>query len=230
VTTSAAITAVLATVVALGVAAVFWRQRTDRHLLRSQQLGRLADEVGWSFTTDDVFNYGAMPFALFEWRPGGRASNVLVGAAGDGRAVCSFDFRIPARDGDGPMRLTCVISDVGGSWPRLVVQPRDRAARWPSLDVALLDRLETVEAHDGFRAWTDDEFFARTFLDSALGDWLEAEWPTAQFEISGALLLLWFPQRSPRKLHEALRASEALRSRIPSEVWAHYPADRSGPA
>ena len=68
----------------------------------------------------------------------------------------------PPSDGTPPARFTCVITDLGGSWPRLVVQPRERGARWPSLDVALLDRLEPIDAHDGFRAWTDDLFFAQT--------------------------------------------------------------------
>jgi hypothetical protein len=228
VTVSGALAAFLVSFVVLGVAGMLWRQRLDSDLLRSQQLGRLADEVGWSFTTDDVFDYGAMPFALFDWRDGGRASNVLVGAASDGQPVCTFDYRAPARGNDGPVRFTCVITDVGGAWPRLVVQPRDRADRWPSLDVALLDQIDPVEAHDDFRVWSHDEFFARTFLDSPLGDWLADEWPTVQFETSGDLLLVWFTQQSPRRIHEALGAVDALRSRIPGEVWAHYPADRPG--
>jgi hypothetical protein len=230
VTSSAAIGALIVSAITLGVAALFWRQRIDRELQRTQQLGRLAEDAGWSFTSDDVFDYAAMPFALFEWKPGGRAGNVMVGATGAGRPVCAFDYRIPAADGTPPTRFTCVITDLGGSWPRLVVQPRERGARWPSLDVALLDRLEPIDAHDGFRAWTDDLFFAQTFLDSPLGDWLGHHWPSAQFEISGALLLVWFPQRPPRKLHDALRASDALCSRIPGEVWAHYPADKPGGA
>jgi hypothetical protein len=226
VTQSAALVAIPVGLLVLGIAVVVWRHRLDPELLRAQQLGRLADDVGWSFSSDDVFDYGAMPFALFEWRPGGHASNVLIGESTDGRPVCTFDYRVPARDSDGPLRFTCVITDVGGSWPRLVVQPRERSARWPSLDVALIDQLPTVEAHDGFRAWTDDEFFATTFLDSPLGDWLSEEWPTAQFEIAGALLLIWFPRRPVRLVHESVAASDALRSRIPGEVWAHYPADR----
>jgi hypothetical protein len=225
VTLPVALLALTVGLVVLAVAVAVWRHRLDRELLRTQQLGRLADEVGWSFTSDDVFDYAEMPFALFEWRPGGHASNVLVGESADGRPVCTFDYRAPGREGDGPLRFTCVITDVGGSWPRLVVQPRERGARWPSLDVALLDRLDTVEVHDGFRAWTDDEFFATTFLDSPLGDWLSQDWPTAQFEIAGPLLLVWFPRRPVRLVHDALAASDALRSRIPGEVWAHYPVD-----
>src|SRR5690606_57695 len=112
-------------------------------LVRTQQLGRVADEAGWSFSRADVFDYGAMPFALFEWRPGGRAANVMVGINGDARPVCTFDFRVPAEDAS-PSHFTCVITDLGGSWPRLVVQPRDRTQRLPSLDVTLLDRLEPV--------------------------------------------------------------------------------------
>lgn len=229
-TLSAALGALAVCFVTLSIVAVLWRLRVDRDDLRTQQLAKVADEVNWSFSAADVFDYAAMPFALFEWRPGGRAANVLVGETADGRPVCTFDFRAPAPGEPGGRRFTCVITDVGGSWPRLVVQPRDRAARWPSLDVALLDHLATCDVHDGFRAWTDDEFFARTFLDSHLGDWLEHQWPDAQFEISGALLLVWFPLRPPRKVHEAVAASDALRSRIPGEVWAHYPADRSGGA
>ncbi len=187
-------------------------------------MGRLADEAGWSFSPEDVFDYGAMSFALFSWRTG-RAGNVLVGETADHQPVCTFDFGALAPPGGAPARFTCVITDIGGAWPRLVVQPRDRALRWPALDVTLMDRLHPVEAHDGFRIWTDDEFFAHTFLDSPLGDWLSDDWPEAQFEISGGLLLVWFPRRPPRRIHECLLASDALRSRIPGEVWAHYPAD-----
>lgn len=229
-TWSAALGALVVSVLSLGVAALFRVRRLDPEQVRTQRLGRLADETGWSFSPDDVFDYGAMSFALFEWRHGGRAANVLVGETSDHRPVCAFDYRVATPPGEQVPWFTCVITDVGGTWPRLVVQPRDRDQRWPALDVTLMDRLLPVEAHDDFRTWTDDEFFAHTFLDSPLGDWLAEDWPGAQFEIAGGLLLCWFPRRSPRRVHECLRASDALRSRIPGEVWAHYPADRPEPS
>jgi len=228
VTASTALTAGLVSLCMLAICVAVWRRGLDRDLLRSRQLARVAEDAGWSFTTDDVFDYAQMGFALFQWRPGGRASNVLVGRTADGRPVCTFDYRISSYDGSQPARFTCVLTDLGVEWPRVVVQPRDPATRWPTLDVTLLDRLPTVDALDGFRVWADDEFFAHTLLVGALGDWLADNWPEAQFEIDNSLLLVWAPQRSPRRVHELIRASDALRTRIPDEVWGHYPVDEAG--
>jgi hypothetical protein len=228
VTASTALTTAVVSVVMLAVCTAVWRRNLDRDLLRSRQLGRVAEEAGWSFSTDDVFDYAQMGFALFTWRSSGRASNVLVGRTADGRPVCAFDYRVSSSDHPGPDRFTCVLTDLGVHWPRVVVQPRDQGARWPSLDAALLDQLPAVDVHDAFRAWSVDGSFAHMLLTGTLGDWLATTWPDAQFEIAGPLLMVWCPQRSPRRLHETLRASDALRSRVPREVWGQYPVDETG--
>lgn len=202
----------------LVVCAAVWRRNLDRELLRSRQLGRVADDAGWSFSTDDVFDYANLGFALFAWRPGGRASNVLVGRTPDGQSVCAFDYRAPDPEGRNTARFTCVLTDLGGTWPRVVVQPREQARRWPSLDVTLLDALPPTEAHSAFRVWTADPTVGYPLLASPLGDWLEATWPDAQFELHGSLLLVWGNQRSPRRIHELVQASDALRTRLPTEM------------
>src|SRR3546814_9391389 len=63
-------------------------------------------------------------------------------------------------------------------------------------------------------------FKQKTAYEMRISDWSS--------DVCSSDLLVWFPQRSPRRIHDALRASDSLCSRIPGEVWAHYPADRPG--
>jgi hypothetical protein len=223
VSASVILAAAVAAAVGLGLTYGLWRSLVDPDLLRTRELGRLAESLGWVFSADDVFDYAAMPFTLFEGRPGGRAANVIVGPSHQGRSVCAFDYRTPSAGETGPRSHTCVVTDLGSAWPRLLVQSADPEAQDPPLSGSLDPRLDVVELDPRYRTWTDDPVFARTFLDPALLAWLGRHWPDAQFEVAGALLLVWGPRSRPAGLPDVIRAADALCSRVPDAVWARYP-------
>lgn len=224
-TWSAALGATLVSLAVLVIAGALAWFRTDRELRRTRQLGRLAQQTGWSFSPDDVFDHRAMPFALFAGGAHGRAANALLGTTADGRPVCVFDHH-PGADPPpdaGATRLTCAVTDLGVTCPRLLVEPEGSARSSPP------DGLERVPgAAAGFTVWTDDPPAARVVADS-LGSWLARSWPDARFEIADSLLLVWLPRLPVRRVPEAVRASDGLRARLPAQVCAPISPGASGP-
>ena len=218
-TPSALLGAIVAAGVGLAIATVSWRRRFDPEQDRRERMRRLAHDMGWSFSGDDVFDHGAMDFAVFgPWR--GRAANVLVGTGHDGSQTCVFDHVIPAPATEtGTARFSCVLTDLPTELPGLLVIPRFAETRL--LDPTALGDLplEDPAFDDTFRVHTANPRFAHSLLDTGMRHWLIRRWPVAGFEIRGSLLLVWGPAQPPRRTRDVISASDDLRGRIPREAW-----------
>jgi Protein of unknown function (DUF3137) len=218
----------LAGFVLLGVLSTLaWKRKGDR----VRELERLAAANGFFFSPVDLWASTRVPFNAF--RLGNRTfvENVCLGQGADGAALRVFDLTSweEKQTDEGTERshhrnLTCCLTETDGSFPHLVLQPETLATRvlgklgMPDLD------FESEEFNRRFVVSSEDERFARLFVDPRIMDLLLSTDGQFQFEVCGRWVLVAAP-RLPAKLTLSLAPlSDAFRERIPPVVFEYYPA------
>lgn len=210
-TLSAAVGALAIAVVSLGVTAFFWRSRLDPDLLRASRLQRIAHDMDWNYEAGDVFDYGAMTFATLDGDRG-KASNVLLGVARGGGPLCAFDYR--SQRGGETERFSCVLVELVGILPHMLVEPDTAEVRRPAANDDAVRALEPVPGFPRLAIRSSDPSRTRDILRGGAAGWLAERWPDAAFEVSGSLLVAYAPLMPPGEVGDLVRATDGLRRQL----------------
>lgn len=197
---------------------------------RGRELAATALANGFFFSEEDIWSCTRVPFRTFRLGNEGFVENVCLGQAPDGAPVRVFDYTCweEKQTDEGTQRsryhhLTCCLTETDGSFPHLVLQPETLATRFlgrlgmPDLD------FESEEFNRRFVVNSEDERFARLFVDPRMMELLLSTDGQLQFEVRGRWVLVAAP-RLPAKLCLSLvNLSTSFRERIAPVVWEYYP-------
>jgi Protein of unknown function (DUF3137) len=197
---------------------------------RNRELQRLAAANGFAYVEDDWFSSTRVPFQIFRLGNRTMAENMLVGRAPDGAPVRVFDLTIweekQTEEGTQESRyryLTCCLTETDHSFPHLVVQPDTMATRllekigMPSID------LESEAFNRRFMVSSEDERFARMFLDPQMMELLLATEGEFQFEVKGRWVLIAGPQLPAKLCLSLVGLSTRFRQLVPDVVREFHP-------
>ncbi len=197
---------------------------------RNRELQRLAAANGFAYVEDDWFSSTRVPFQIFRLGNRTMVENMLVGRAPDGAPVRVFDLTIweekQTEEGTQESRyryLTCCLTETDHSFPHLVVQPDTMATRllekigMPSID------LESEAFNRRFMVSSEDERFARMFLDPQMMELLLATEGEFQFEVKGRWVLIAGPQLPAKLCLSLVGLSTRFRQLVPDVVREFHP-------
>jgi hypothetical protein len=197
---------------------------------RDSDLRRLAAANGFTFTETDHFASSRVPFQIFRLGDRSLVENVLLGQARDGAPVRVFDFTSwdekETENGvqrSGYRHLTCCLTETDHSFPHLVVQPETLATRllqkvgMPTID------LESEAFNRRFVVTSEDERFARMFLDAQMMELLLATDGQFQFEVRGRWVLVAAPQLPAKLALSLVGLSTRFRELVPAVVREFHP-------
>jgi hypothetical protein len=201
-----------------------------RKATRDLDLQRLAAANGFVFSPADLFASTRVPFSIFRLGNRSEACNVLVGQAADGAPVRVFDLTTwtekDTQEGvqrSGYRHMTCCLTETDHAFPHLVVQPETLVTRvlekvgMPSVD------LESEEFNRRFVVTTENERFARLFLDPQMMELLLATDGQVQFEVRGRWVLVAAPQLPAKLCLSLVGLSTRLRQIVPPVVREFHP-------
>lgn len=220
----------LAGFVAFGaLSAVAFKRNTDR----DRRLRHLAADNGFTFSEADFFASTRVPFQIFRLGNRSRVDNVLLGQAPDGAPVRVFDFtsweeQEPREVGEATQRsryrhLTCCLTETEWSFPHLVVQPETIATRLlQKIGMPTID-LESEAFNRRFVVTSEDERFARMFLDPQMMELLLSTDGQLQFEVRGRWLLVAAPRLPADLCLSLVGLSTRFRSLVPAVVRQFHP-------
>jgi Protein of unknown function (DUF3137) len=202
------------------------KHRGDRGL----ELARLAEANGFFFSEVDQWACTRVPFQTFRLGNEGFVENVCLGQAPDDAPVRVFDYTCweETQTDQGTQRtryhhLTCCLTETHGSLPHLVLQPETLATRFlgkigmPDLD------FESEEFNRRFVVTSEDERFARLFVDPRMMELLLSTDGQFQFEVMGRWVLVAAPQLPAKLCLSLVNLSTAFRECIAPVVWEYYP-------
>jgi hypothetical protein len=205
---------------------VAFKRKADR----DHELRRLAAANGFAFIETDHFSSARVPFHIFRLGNRTLVENVLLGQAGDGASVRVFDFTSweEKQTDEGVQRsgyrhLTCCLTETDHSFPHLVVQPETLATRllqkvgMPSID------LESEAFNRKFLVRSEDERFARMFLDPQMMELLLSTDGQFQFEVRGRWVLVAAPQLPAKLALSLVGLSTRFRELVPPVVREFHP-------
>lgn len=197
---------------------------------RDRELRALAGANGFTFTETDHFSATRVPFQIFRLGNRSLAENVLLGQAADAAPVRVFDFTSweEKQTEDGVQRtsyrhLTCCLTETDHSFPHLVVQPETLATRllekvgMPTID------LESEAFNRRFHLTSEDERFARMFLDPQMMEFLLSTDGQFQFEVRGRWVLVAAPQLPAKLCLTLVGLSTRFRQLVPPVVREFHP-------
>ncbi len=197
---------------------------------RNQALQRLAAANGFVYLEEDLFASTRVPFQIFRLGNRTMVENVLVGQAPDGAPVRVFDLTTwqeeQTDEGTRDSRhrfMTCCLTETEHAFPHLVVQPETLATRllekvgMPSID------LESEAFNRRFTVTSEDERFARTFLDAQVMELLLATEGEFQFEVKGRWILIAGPQLPAKLCLSLVGLSTRFRQLVPEVVRQFHP-------
>ncbi len=203
-----------------------FKRKTDR----DRELQRVAAANGFVFAETDYFASTRVPFQIFRLGNQSLVENVLIGQAGDGAPVRVFDFVswVEKETNDGTQRtsyrhLTCCLTETEHSFPHLVVQPATLATRllekvgMPDID------LESEAFNRAFVVTSENERFARMFLDPQMMELLLATDGQVQVEVRGRWVLVAAPQLPAKLFLSLVGLSTRLRGLVPAVVREFHP-------
>jgi hypothetical protein len=213
--------------VAFGVVTtVAFKRKADRNL----ELRRLAAANGFAYTEDDYFSSTRVPFQIFRLGDRSMVENMIIGQSSDGAPVRLFDLTTwdEKQTEDGTQEsnhryLTCCLTETDHSFPHLVVQPDTIATRllekvgMPSID------LESEAFNRRFLVTSEDERFARMFLDPQMMELLLSTDGQFQFEVRGRWVLVAAPQLPAKLCLSLVGLSTRFRELIPPVVREFHP-------
>lgn len=213
--------------VAFGVASTIAFKRKAG---RNQELQRLAAANGFAYVEDDWFASTRVPFQIFRLGNRTMVENMIVGRAPDGAPVRIFDLTMwdeqQTDEGTQESRyryLTCCLTETDHSFPHLVVQPDTLATRllekvgMPSID------LESEAFNRRFMVTSENERFARMFLDPQMMELLLATDGKFQFEVKGRWFLIAGPQLPAKLCLSLVNLSTRFRQLVPAVVREFHP-------
>lgn len=213
--------------VAFGVmTTVAFKRKADRNL----ELQKLAAANGFAYTDADYFGSTQVPFQIFRLGNRSMVENMMVGRSADDAPVRLFDLTTwdEKQTDEGTQEssyryLTCCLTETDHSFPHLVVQPDTVATRllekvgMPSID------LESEAFNRRFMVTSEDERFARMFLDPQMMELLLSTDGQFQFEVRGRWVLV-AAARLPAKLCLSLVGlSTRFRELVPPVVREFHP-------
>ena len=208
-----------------------------RELRRSDAIARSVRTLGLEFArTDDAYP-GSLatryPFELFSRGTRQECENVFRGTIA-GLELVGFDLSFveepDARDAGGPpersdqvpVRTTCVIADVGASFPHLVITPVGAvggafdAATWAAWGIR--NRPIQFESRDFdrlFRVRSEDVRFASALVDPAMMDWLLSSGASWRWELQREYVLCTGGLVAPRDITAMVSAVVSFARHIP---------------
>jgi hypothetical protein len=201
-----------------------------RNAGRTQTLQRLATANGFAYLDEDWFDSTRVPFHIFRMGNRSRAENMIVGHAADGAPTRLFDLTTwdekQTNEGIQETRfrhLTCCLTETEWTYPHLVVQPETIATRllatvgMPSID------LESEAFNRRFLVTSEDERFARMFLDPQMMELLLATEGEFQFEVLGRWLLVAGPTLPAKLWLSLVGLSSRFRELVPDVVREYHP-------
>jgi hypothetical protein len=197
---------------------------------RDSDLRRLAAANGFTFTETDHFSSTRVPFQIFRLGDRSLVENVLLGQARDGAPVRVFDITSwdekETESGvqrSGYRHMTCCLTETDHSFPHLVVQPETLATRllekvgMPTID------LESEAFNRRFVVTSEDERFARMFLDPQVMELLLATDGQFQFEVRGRWVLVAAPQLPAKLVLSLVGLATRFRELVPAVVREFHP-------
>jgi hypothetical protein len=197
---------------------------------RNRALQRLAAANGFAYVDDDWFASTRVPFQIFRLGNRSMVENMLVGRAPDGAPVRVFDLTTWQEEqtdqGTKESRhrfLTCCLTETDHSFPHLVVQPDTLATRllekvgMPSID------LESEAFNRRFLVTSEDERFARMFLDPQMMELLLSTEGQFQFEVRGRWVLVAGSQLPAKLFLSLVGLSTRFRQLVPDVVREFHP-------
>jgi hypothetical protein len=197
---------------------------------RDSDLRRLAAANGFTFTATDHFSSTRVPFQIFRLGNRSLVENVLLGQARDGAAVRVFDLTSwdekETENGvqrSGYRHMTCCLTETDHSFPHLVVQPETLATRllekvgMPTID------LESEAFNRRFVVTSEDERFARMFLEPQVMELLLATDGQFQFEVRGRWVLVAAPQLPAKLALSLVGLATRFRELVPAVVREFHP-------
>ncbi|MET1040918.1 MAG: DUF3137 domain-containing protein [Acidimicrobiales bacterium] len=213
--------------VAFGVmTTVAFKRKADRN----GDLQKLAAANGFVYTEEDWFASTRVPFQIFRLGNRSMVENMIVGQSADGAPVRLFDLTTwdEKQTEDGTQEshyryMTCCLTETGHAFPHLVVQPDTVATRllekvgMPSID------LESEAFNRRFMVTSEDERFARMFLDPQMMELLLSTDGQFQFEVRGRWVLVAAPQLPAELCLSLVGLSTHFRELIPPVVREFHP-------
>lgn len=197
---------------------------------RTAALKRVAAANGFTYLEEDLFASTRVPFQIFRLGNRDDVGNVLAGVATDGAPVRVFDHlswtEKQTEDGtqtSGYRHLTCCLTETEAAFPHLVVQPETVATRllqkvgMPTID------LESGAFNRMFHVRSEDERFARMFLDPQMMELLLSTQGRLQFEVRGRWVLVAAPLLPARHCLSLVALSTRLRELVPPVVREYHP-------
>ena len=197
---------------------------------RTQMLQRLARANGFTYLDLDWFSSTRVPFQIFSLGNRTQVENMILGQAPDGAPTRIFDLTIwEEKQTDNGIQesrfryLTCCLTETESAFPHLVVQPDSIATRllekvgMPSID------LESEAFNRRFMVTSEDERFARMFLDPQMMELLLDTEGEFQFEVLGRWVLVAGPLLPAKLCLSLVGLSTRFRQLIPAVVREFHP-------
>lgn len=217
-----------------------------REMTRADAMQRSAQALGFTYWRADPAYPGTTaqryPFELLSRGTRQECENVFRGSV-EGVDLVGFDLsyideaaiaqaaRAPGEQPDAvPQRVTCVLADLGGSFPHLLISPVGiigtaiDTATWAAWGV----RNQPIQFESGsfdraFQVRSDDRRFASALVDPAMMAWLLANGWRWQWELQGAYVLCNGGLVPPSEVGEMVCAIVAFSRHVPRVVTSLYP-------
>ena len=222
--TSAGITAIVALALLLVVGAYLFApaylRGTRRELTRSERLAAVASSLGLAFSANDPAFPGAtplhFPFELFSRGERQLCENVMAGEL-DGVGVRALDFLYSPDETNEPVRCSCVIVEIGGDVPHLVIEPASAVPETPAAHDGTRVLLEWGDFNARYRVFTRERSFAAALLDVPVMAWLMDSAPRTAiiWETQRRYLLARAATCEPETFAELIRGTVAFGRRVP---------------
>jgi len=206
------------------VASFLWYLQYQTRQRRMAAVAALGQQLGFTFTADDVEGLGSLPFSLFDQGSRRQLTNVLSGTH-NGVPTHFFDYAYYVSNGKSGewYRFTCGLATVPAACPQLVLGYENfftRAAEQLGMhDV----ELESDEFNRRFRVQCRDQRFAFSLLDGAMMEWLLGSEEFRSLEIDGPFILAVFPQLAPSQWLGMGAWLDQFHTHVPEVVYSTYP-------
>lgn len=198
---------------------------------RRAALAALAAQRGWEFSETDPFDVTRLGFDLFRKGDGRGAENMLWRNGRNELPVRAFDYWYYEEDRDNQGRVqrrytrrSCVLAQVNGAWPDIVIA-RERLVDRVLSFVGLPDvELESEEFNRAFVVRCDDARFATALVDPQMMEFLLGTKGVVSLSMKGRWLLLETDVVKPVLVPALMALADEFIERIPRVVWELFPS------
>jgi hypothetical protein len=197
--------------------------RLRRELTRAERIARIAAELGLAFSPGDPAFPGSTalryPFELFSRGERQVCENVSRGTLA-GRAVVAFDLLGYSEGDPEPIRWSCVLVEVGGNMPHVLVEPASAVPEIPAEHDGERVLLEWADFNARYRVFTPQRGFAAALLDLEVMTWLVDAAPhlALVWEVQRGFVLCRAQGLPAEAFHELVTAAIEVARRVPKSA------------